>query len=148
MPMAAAKRFCFHGQAAASQPDGNRSQRSGIEQHGTGLDVPVDHWLARETKAIAVSRGEQLEQDFQPLDAFVVFFVKRAGLDLDDPELREGLFDLLLESRYRLVDILSGEVEGVSGDPLRDLFIADWEDLRSLITRAGQRGLIRGRLLD
>jgi len=91
---------------------------------------------------------QRLEQDFQPLDAFVVFVVKRAGLDLDDPELREGLFDLLLESRYRLVEILSGEVEGVSGDPLRDLFIADWEDLRSLITKAGQRGLIRGRLLD
>jgi hypothetical protein len=91
---------------------------------------------------------QRLEQDFQPLDAFVVFVVKRAGLDLDDPELREGLFDLLLESRYRLVEILSGEVEGVSGDPLRDLFIADWEDLRSLIAQAGQRGLIRGRLLD
>jgi hypothetical protein len=89
-----------------------------------------------------------LEQDFEPLDAFVVFVVKRAGIDLNDPELRERLFELLLESRYRLVEILSGEVEGVSGDPLRELFIADWEDLRALIDAAAQRGLIRGRLLD
>jgi hypothetical protein len=91
---------------------------------------------------------KRLEQDFQPLDAFVVFVVKRAGLDVNDPELREGLFELLLESRYRLVEILSGEVEGVSGDPLRDLFIADWEDLRALIVQAQQRGLIQGRLLN
>jgi len=91
---------------------------------------------------------QRLQQDFQPLDAFVVFVVKRAGLELDDAELREGLFELLLESRYRLVEILSGDVEGASGDPLRDLFIADWEDLRALITEAGQRGLIKGRLLD
>jgi len=89
-----------------------------------------------------------LEQAFEPLDAFVVFVVKRADVELTDPELRERLFELLLESRYRLVDILSGDVETVSGDPLRDLFIADWEDLRALIVAAGRRGLIRGRLLE
>jgi hypothetical protein len=89
-----------------------------------------------------------LEQAFRPLDAFVVFVVKRAGVELTDPELRERLFELLLESRYRLVDILSGEAEVVSGDPLRYLFIADWEDLRELIAAAAQRGLIRGRLLE
>jgi hypothetical protein len=89
-----------------------------------------------------------LEQAFEPLDAFIVFVVKRAGVEFADPELRERLFELLLASRYRLVDILSGEVETVSGDPLRDLFIADWEDLRALIAAAGQRGLIKGRLLE
>jgi hypothetical protein len=89
-----------------------------------------------------------LEQSFEPLDAFLVFVVKRAGVELTDPELRERLFELLLASRYRLVDILSGEVEAVSGDPLRDLFIADWEDLRALIAAAGQRGMIKGRLLE
>ena len=89
-----------------------------------------------------------LEQVFEPLDAFIVFVVKRAGVELTDPELRERLFELLLQSRYRLVNILTGGVEAVSGDPLRDLFIADWEDLRALIAAAGQRGLVRGRLLE
>ena len=89
-----------------------------------------------------------IEQSFEPLDAFVVFVVKRAGVDLTAPGLRESLFELLLASRYRLVDILSGEVEAVSGDPLRDLFVADWEDLRALIAAAVQRGLLGGRLLE
>ncbi len=115
------------------------------------LTIP-DAW--REPRAVpAVAPLDEaairsLEQSFEPLDAFLVFVVKRAGVELTDPELRERLFDILLASRYRLVDILSGEAEAVSGDPLRDLFIADWEDLRALITTAGQRGLIKGRLLE
>ncbi len=105
------------------------------EPHAVPAVAPLDEAAIR-----------ALEQAFEPLDAFLVFVVKRAGVELTDPDLRERLFELLLASRYRLVDILSGEVEAVSGDPLRDLFIADWEDLRALIATAGQRGLIRGRL--
>lgn len=115
------------------------------------LTIP-DAWRTPPPRPAAAVLDEaaiqRLQQDFQPLDAFVVFVVKRAGLELNDPEVRQALFELLLESRYRLVEILSGDVEGVSGDPLRDLFVADWEDLRELILQAQQRGLIHGRLLD
>jgi hypothetical protein len=116
------------------------------------LTIPDSWRVPAPSRPAAVTLDEaavqRLEQNFQPLDAFVVFVVKRAGLDVNDPELREGLFELLLESRYRLVEILSGDMEGVSGDPLRNLFIEDWDDLRSLIVQAQQRGLLRGRLLD
>ena len=59
MPMAAAKRFCFGGEAAGSQSEGYRAMHGGIEQHGTRLAVPVDHRLAWKLVAIAVARREQ-----------------------------------------------------------------------------------------
>jgi hypothetical protein len=116
------------------------------------LTIP-DAWRQRPPARAAATPLDEaaisaLEQTLDPVDAFLVFVIKRAGVELTAPDLREGLFELLLESRYRLVDILSGEAETVSGDPVRELFIEDWEGLRALIIRARQRGLIKGRLLE
>lgn len=81
------------------------------------------------------------------IDAFLVFVVKQAGLDLEDPELRAALFSLLLQSRYRLLAILDGSAPETEGDPLRALLREDWERLRGILLEAERRGLGGGALL-
>ena len=51
-------------------------------------------------------------------DAFLVFAVKQLGLKVDDPQVRDDLLALLLESRHRLVDALSNPAPS-GADPVR-----------------------------
>jgi len=78
---------------------------------------------------------EALDKTLQPWDAFLAYVIKHAARDSEDPELRQRLFTLLLDSRYRLAAILAGEVT-TSGDPVRALFIEAWGELRSILADA------------
>ena len=114
------------------------------------LEVP-DSWLAppsQATPAVPLTEPEleALDQALQPWDAFLVYAVKQLALDSADPALRGRLFTLLLESRYRLSAILSGE-ERVEGDPLRALFVDAWSELRSIMADAERTGQLNGSLL-
>lgn len=84
----------------------------------------------------------------EPLDAFLVFVVKSAGADFSDPELRDQLFDLLITSRYRLLAILAGENPVDNDDPLRNLFVEVWQQLRIIIEGGeSQDSLVQEQLL-
>ncbi len=87
-----------------------------------------------------------LEQTLQPWDAFLVYSIKQVALDSPDGALHKRLLNLLLDSRYRLVDILSGEQRS-NGDPLREQFIATWNDLRIILTDAQHAGLLDASVL-
>lgn len=89
---------------------------------------------------------ETLDKTLQPWDAFLVYSIKQIALDSDNSTLRKGLFDLLLNSRYRLTDILSGE-QPATGDPIRELFMSTWSDLRALLADAQREGLLDADLL-
>lgn len=78
---------------------------------------------------------EALDAALQPWDAFLAYSLKQIALDSEDAALRRRLFDLLLESRYRLSEILSGEVR-VAGDPVRELFLEAWSELRAILANA------------
>jgi len=52
----------------------------------------------------------------------------------------------LLESRYRLSAILSGDAPAV-GDPLRELFIDAWNELRTILAEAQRDGVLDASLL-
>jgi hypothetical protein len=84
---------------------------------------------------------EALEQALQPWDAFLVYSVKQLALDSGDNGLRQRLFTLLLDSRYRLTQILSGEAPAV-GDPLRELFVDAWNELRTILADAQRDGVL------
>jgi Transglycosylase SLT domain len=84
---------------------------------------------------------EALEQALQPWDAFLVYSVKQVALDSADSRLRQRLFTLLLESRYRLTQVLSGEAPA-AGDPLRELFVDAWSELRSILADGQREGLL------
>jgi hypothetical protein len=115
-----------------------------------GIEFP-DAWLAAappSPSAAPLTEAElaALDTALQPWDAFLVSSVKQLARDSADPALRGRLFTLLLESRYRLSAILSGE-EAASGDPLRALFIDAWNELRGIIADAGRTGMLDGSLL-
>ena len=104
------------------------------------IELP-DAWLAAPPPAAASTAPlteaelDALDQAMQPWDAFLVYTVKQAALDSQDSELRKRLFTLLLDSRYRLTAILSGD-EPAAGDPVRALFLDAWEELRAILADA------------
>jgi hypothetical protein len=120
------------------------------------LVVPVavelpDAWLAAAPPAasaepLSEAELEALDRALEPWDAFLVYAVKQLALDSPDPALRARLFTLLLDSRYRLSAILSGE-ERTAGDPLQALFVDAWTELRELIREAERAGLLNGSLV-
>ena len=108
------------------------------------IDIP-DAWLASaaagatapaaSTAPLTDAELEALDKALQPWDAFLAYVIKQLAHDSENPELRQRLFTLLLDSRYRLAAILAGE-ERTSGDPVRALFIETWGELRTILADA------------
>src|SRR5688572_30261428 len=104
------------------------------------LDLPVafevpDAWLIAPPVSgapLTEAQAEALEKALEPWDAFLVYVVRHVALQGGDDELRKRLFALLLDSRYRLVGVLSGEVRA-NGDPVRALFLETWNELREIL---------------
>src|SRR5262245_9972698 len=114
------------------------------------LEFP-DAWLAAPpanvpTAPLTEAELEALEQALQPWDAFLVYSVKQLALDSENEALRQRLFTLPLDSRYRLVQILSGDAPA-AGDPLRELFVDAWSELRTILADAQRDGLLDASLL-
>jgi hypothetical protein len=115
------------------------------------IEVP-DAWLAAPPPAnppaqpLTDAELEAFDQALQPWDAFLVYSIKQVALDSADGGLRERLFTLLLDSRYQLAAILSGEARAV-GDPVRALFIDAWNELRAILLDGQRAGLPHTSLL-
>jgi hypothetical protein len=123
----------------------------------TGIVVPIavevpDAWLtaappaAAATAPLTEAELDALDEALQPWDAFLVYSVKQVALDSADSALRKRLFTLLLESRYQLTAILSGETPA-AGDPVRALFIDAWNELRTILADAQREGVLDASLL-
>ncbi len=129
-----------------------------MQPDGVILDLVLElpqSWLAMAPPAMIEAPLSEQEiarrrDTLDTLDAFVLFAVKRAGLDLSDREIRTRLFDLLIDTRYRLHEVLTGEGEAAQQrqDPVRALLPEVWGELREIIAEARERGLLRGRLLE
>lgn len=112
---------------------------------GRAVLVPVsfevpDAWLtpplaAASTAPLTEAEIEALEKALEPWDAFLVFAIKQLALDNEDSDVRKRLFTLLLDSRYELAAILSGETRP-AGDPVRALFLDTWSELRAILADA------------
>ena len=104
------------------------------------LEIP-DAWLAAAPLAAAPvapltgAELEALEKALEPWDAFLVTIVRQIATDGEDSALRRRLFTLLLDSRYQLSAMLSGDVQA-QGDPLRALFLETWHELRAILVDA------------
>ena len=81
-------------------------------------------------------------------DAFSVFAIKQLGGTVEDKQVRSELFDLLLDSRYRLVAALARPEASSGPDPIRVIFIDEWTRLRTIIQSAAQRGMLGNRALE
>jgi hypothetical protein len=115
------------------------------------LEIP-ESWLsappAASASAAPLTEAEldALDTALQPWDAFLAYSLKQLALDSEDSALRKRLFTLLLESRYQLSAMLSGEALA-AGDPLRALFIDAWNELRAILADAQRAGVLDASLL-
>src|SRR5258706_7834402 len=115
------------------------------------LEIP-DAWLVppappgTSTAALSEAEVEALEKAFEPWDAFLVYSIRQVALDSQDGGLRKRLFTLLLDSRYRVLDMLSGDAPAGS-DPVGLLFLETWNELRAILADAQRDGLLDASVL-
>jgi len=99
-----------------------------------GIDVAislqVDRLPATQAPAAMLSAEEiqQLEANWQMMDAMVTFAVKRYAKATSQQDLRDALVEILLDARYRLRDALAMPVTRAN-DPVRHWFIDSWQRL-------------------
>ena len=97
-----------------------------------GIDVAVnlhiDRLPAPQAPAALLTAEEiqQLEANWQMMDAMVTFAVKRYARATSQQDLRDALVDILLDARYRLRDALAMPVTRAN-DPVRHWFIDSWQ---------------------
>jgi hypothetical protein len=99
-----------------------------------GAEIP-DAWLAAPatpSAPLTEAELEALEKALEPFDAFLVHVIRHVAVEAQDGELRKRLFTVLLDSRYRLVDLLSGDVRA-EGDAVRAMFLETWSELREAL---------------
>ncbi len=68
------------------------------------------------------------EAELSRWDGFVTFVVKQAGAASADPRLQEQLLEVLLDARYRVIELLETP-QFAEPDPVRPLFVSTWQQL-------------------
>ncbi|HXN86504.1 MAG TPA: transglycosylase SLT domain-containing protein [Candidatus Binataceae bacterium] len=81
------------------------------------------------------------EKSLDQWDAFLVYSIKELGESSQDPQLRDDLLGVLIDSRHRLIDALAHPQSG-GPDPVRLLFLDEWQRLGQVIRDAAQRGTL------
>jgi hypothetical protein len=145
---------------AAAPPE----QRAAMEQALQSLEVkdprvektyvvvPIaveiaDAWLApppaaaTSTAPLTEAELDALEKALEPWDAFLVYALRQIAIDGKSEAFRKRLFTLLLDSRYRLAEILAGDAVA-QGDPARALFIDTWNELHAILADAQREGVL------
>ncbi|WP_372882925.1 SPOR domain-containing protein [Psychromonas sp.] len=80
---------------------------------------------------------QQLEENWQMMDAMITFAVKHYANATHQQELRDTLVEVLLDARYRLVDALTMQVTRAD-DPVRHWFIDSWQQLGPVLRQISQ----------
>lgn len=122
-----------------------------------GIDVAINLQIDRvpvtQQPAAILSAEEiqQLETNWQMMDAMVTFAVKRYAKATSQQDLREALVEILLDARYRLRDALAMPVTRTN-DPVRHWFIDSWQRLGPVLRQvslenAGQEPMLLVSLL-
>src|ERR1039457_1673740 len=81
-------------------------------------------------------------------DAFLVFSIKQLGDAVGDQPFREQLLQILLDSRYRLVQALNNPPAAAGPDPVRILFLDEWHQLHDAVRAAARRGMLGAHALE
>ena len=78
---------------------------------------------------------QRWEEALDHWDAFLTFVIKQFGNDTSAQDLRQAFFDVLMDSRYDLLEGLAPPYPGAP-DPTRKLFLAAWERLAPVVRRS------------
>jgi len=81
-------------------------------------------------------------------DAFLVFSIKQLGDAVGDQPFRDQLLQILLDSRYRLVQALNNPPAAAGADPVRLLFLDEWRQLHDAVRAAARRGMLGAHALE
>lgn len=81
-------------------------------------------------------------------DAFLVFAIKQVGATVTNPNVRNQLLNILLDSRQRLVAALAQPQRLTGPDPVRLLFVEEWTRLGLVIEKAAEKGRLGNRSLE
>ena len=81
-------------------------------------------------------------------DAFIVFAIKQVGTAVPDKQVRADLLNVLLDGRYRLAQAIDQPPAPGGPDPVRVLFLNQWQQLRALVHKAAARGQLGDRALE
>ncbi|MDV6345838.1 hypothetical protein [Nitrosomonas sp. Is37] len=82
--------------------------------------------------ALTSEEALRWEAAWQRWDAFFTFVIKQMAKDTEQADLRQALFEVLLDGRYDLTEALINWKEGTP-DPVRGLFLKSWERLAPIL---------------
>ncbi len=105
---------------------------SEISVAADGIDVAISLQIDRlppmqePVALLSAEEIQQLEANWQMMDAMITFAVKRYAKATSQQVLREALMDIFLDARYRLRDALAEPVSRAN-DPVRHWFIDSWQ---------------------
>ena len=105
---------------------------SEISVAADGIDVAISLQIDRlppmqePVALLSAEEIQQLEANWQMMDAMITFAVKRYAKATSQQMLREALMDIFLDARYRLRDALAEPVSRAN-DPVRHWFIDSWQ---------------------
>jgi hypothetical protein len=87
-------------------------------------------------------------QKLDEWDAFIVFAIKQVGSAVPDKQVRADLLNVLLDGRYRLAQAIDQPPAPGGPDPVRVLFLDQWQQLRNVVRKAAARGQLGDRALE
>lgn len=119
------------------RPDGVEAAADGVRVTVL-MDVPPPRpELVGPPAPLTPEEAARWREALERWDAFVVFVVKRLGLEGADVETRRALFEIFLAARYDLADAI--EETPVRGeDPVRRLFRRSWKALRKVVRHVAE----------
>ena len=106
-----------------------------VRPKGLDVDLILDVEALPQTEtepALTASEVWQLEQRCQAWDAFLTFVIKEVAAATRSEILRQTLFDILLDIRFQIKNILTLNLK-TGPDPVKQLFIRSWERLEPVI---------------
>jgi hypothetical protein len=110
-------------------------------------DVPAPAAIPGSASSPTPAELKAFQDSLDQWDAFLAFSIKQLGSAGGDQQFRDQLLQILLDSRYRLVNALNNPSAG-GPDPVRILFLDEWTQLHDAIRAAAGRGILGSRALE
>ncbi|MHA7815946.1 MAG: lytic transglycosylase domain-containing protein [Pseudohaliea sp.] len=109
-----------------------------VDGEGVGADVRFTVEPAGEpappAAPLSAAERDRWQARWQQMDALLVLAVKHYAAATQLEALREALLEVLIESRYRLDDMLASTAVGAA-DPVRAWFLDSWQALAPVLRR-------------
>lgn len=100
------------------------------------LELAQVHKIEKPETVLSEQEQQQWQRKWQSMDAFLTFMIKQLAAATESAELREALFEILLNTRYSLQLAIS---ENHDEDFVRQWFISSWEQLAPVLRKISQQ---------